>query len=156
MNKTEKAFKWIVGILQEQNIPFQISGGMAARIYGVDRPLADIDIELPDAAIEKMKPLVEEYIIYGPERYKDDEFDLLLMTLNYHGQEIDLAGADTDMVFNKATGEWESCETDLSTAETHDVFGLQMPVIRKDLLIAYKKKIAREVDLIDVEQLKAV
>ncbi|HLC94380.1 MAG TPA: hypothetical protein VJH96_02335 [Patescibacteria group bacterium] len=45
MNRdTKKAFRWIVGILQTYKIPFQITGGFAARFYGANRPLYDIDI----------------------------------------------------------------------------------------------------------------
>jgi hypothetical protein len=46
-------------------------------------------------------PLVQPYIVYGPEHYIDNEFDLLLMTLSYEGQEIDICGADTQKLYEK-------------------------------------------------------
>src|SRR3989339_2139307 len=106
MKNTEKAFKWIVGILQENKIPFQLSGGFAARIYGSDRPLYDIDIEVPDSYFDKLLPFIKDYLIYGPQRYLDETFDLLLMTLKYEGQKIDISGCETDKLFNHQTRRW--------------------------------------------------
>ena len=42
MKDTESSFRWIINILQNNNIPFQIEGGFASRLYGSNRELADI------------------------------------------------------------------------------------------------------------------
>ena len=76
---TEAAFKWIVGLLQKYSIPFQISGGFAAKLYGSNRELADIDIGIPDSRFEDIYEEIKPYLIYGPEHYLDDEWDLKLM-----------------------------------------------------------------------------
>ena len=66
MKNTEKAFHWITDILEKYNISYKISGGFAARLYGADRELADIDIEVADADILKISGDVTPYIIFGP------------------------------------------------------------------------------------------
>lgn len=63
MKNTEKAFLWIINILEEKRIIYKISGGFAARVYGVNRELADIDIEIKDADISKIVENVKPYII---------------------------------------------------------------------------------------------
>ena len=154
MQNTEEALKWIVGILHQENIPFQIAGGFAARLYGSDRPLYDIDIEIHDEDFGKLLAFVKEKIIYGPGRYKDETFELLLMTLQYDGQAIDISGCDSDMIFNQETKAWESCGTDITKAVEQEAYGVKIPIIAWQNLIAYKKKIRRPTDLEDIKNIQ--
>lgn len=153
MKNTEEALDWITNILEKHNIKYKISGGFAARVYGVDRELADIDIEVPDDDIKTIHSDVAQYVIFGPGRYKDNDWDLELMTLVYEGQEIDIAGINAK-IFNKETSEWENSSGDLDTVTMKEVFGKVVPVETLDALIKYKTKLGREVDIEDVNQLK--
>lgn len=150
---TKDAFQWIVGLLHKHSIPFQISGGFAARLYGSERELADIDIGIPDDRFAELYPEVKEYITFGPARYLDEEWDLELMTLKYKNQEIDLAGEDGSKIFDKENKVWISARRDLSKSEHIEVYDLIVPVISKVDLIAYKKKLMREVDQADIKAL---
>ena len=153
VKNTESAFKWIVGLLKKNNIPFQISGGFAARLYGSTRPLFDIDIDIPDNCFAKLIPFVQDYIVYGPKRFRDECWDLLLMTLKYENQEIDISGCKTIRLFNCETKKWESCGEDLNDVEEKGVYGEKVPVIKKEYLIAYKNIIRRPTDLEDIEMI---
>jgi hypothetical protein len=147
------AFHWIITILNKLNIPFQISGGLAAIAYGATRPLEDIDIDIPEEKFSLLDEEVKDFIIYGPECFKDESWDLLLMTLNYHQQLIDFSGAFHTKIFNKDLKVWQAIPANFSTAEIKNIFGLDVPVIAKDELLSYKKALARPVDLMDIEQL---
>jgi len=153
MRKTKEAFTWIVGLLRKHKIPFHISGGFAANIYGSNRSLADIDIEIPDEKIFKIQDDVKKFIIYGPKRYKDKEFDLLLMTLKYKNQEIDICGINSQKLFNKKTMKWDIERIDLSKATKKKVYNLIVPIITLKDLLSYKKKISRDVDIQDINAL---
>lgn len=155
MKNTEKAFHWIISILEKHNIKYKISGGFAARIYGVNRELADIDIEVPNSYIKTIHSDVAPYVIFGPDRYKDNDWDLELMTLVYEDQEIDIAGINAK-IFNKQNNEWENSSGDLDTVTMKEIFGKVVPVETLDSLIKYKTKIGREVDIEDVRQLKSL
>lgn len=150
MRKTKEAFIWIISILRKHKIPFHITGGFAANIYGSTRALADIDIEISNENIHAIQSEVKQYIIYGPQRYKDDEFDLLLMTLKYKNQEIDICGICDQKLFDKQLKKWTEEKIDISKSTKKKVYNFIVPVIPIEDLIRYKKKIARDVDVADV------
>lgn len=154
MNKTQKsALIWITTLLKKYQIPFQLTGGFAARVYGASRPLADIDIDIPNDKFEIIKKDVSEFVTYGPEHFKSDKWDLLLMTLNYQGQEIDLSGIDHTKIFDDKRGLWVELSGNLSQATICNIDELILPVIPKSNLIAYKKILARPEDIVDVNEM---
>lgn len=144
---------WITGILKKHQIPFQITGGLAARHYGATRPIVDIDIDIPNDKYEAITHEVSSFITYGPAHFKSDQWDLLLMTLKYKGQEIDLSGIYQAKIYNNETASWMELNTDLSFAIMADVFGLQLPVIPKHHLISYKKILSRPEDILDINEM---
>lgn len=154
MNNAKEALIWITNIIKKHNIPYQIAGGLAVRAYGSTRELKDIDIDIPEEDIEKIKDEVRSFITFGPNQFKDESWDLLLMTLNYQGQEIDLSGAYNTKVYNKKKKVWEKIITDFSKVKYIDIYGLTLPVIGREELIAYKKILARPVDVLDLEHLE--
>ena len=150
MRNTKAALEWIVGILKTNKTPFQVDGGLAAKIYGSNRPLADIDLVVPNDAIYVIEPTVREYIKFGPARYKDDQWDLLLMSLRYMDQDIDISGADEAKIFDKNKNEWTETEIDFNNSEIVEIFGMHLPVIPKKQLINEKSELSRPVDIEDI------
>ncbi len=155
MKETEKAFLWIVNLLEQKKISYRISGGFAGRVYGVKRELADIDIQIADEDFSLIKEDVKPYVIFGPARYQDENWDLNLITLEYLGQEIDLASTNA-LFFNQNTKLWEKWVTTLDDFEIREVYNKKIPIEPLQSFIAYKTKLAREVDLEDVRQLKII
>lgn len=149
-----EAFHWIIGILRERNIPFQITGGLAAKIYGSPRDLNDIDIEIPDERINELKSDVEQYIEYGPAHWLDERWDLQLLMLNYKGQLIDISGSDRICICDARTGVWKECPSDLSTAELHQIFGLNVPIVNREFLVMYKQMLKGEHQTIDIDAIQ--
>jgi hypothetical protein len=137
------ALEWLLSILRANNIDYQITGGLAANLYGSSRELYDIDLEVSDSDVYRLSEICREYIIYGPERYVDEHFDLLLMTLDYGGQLIDVCGIDSMSIRG------ESQEIDLGSAVEVDGYR----VVRLEDLVYYKKLLCRDVDLIDIRNI---
>jgi len=151
--KTLKALKWIVEILNEMNIPFQIGGGFAAIVYGVNRPLADIDIVIPTSSLLMLREKVKDHITYDLREYNDEKWNVTGMTIEYEGQEIDFAGAQGKKIFDEKTNTWVSLENDFSKSEYREINGIKIPIVPRDYLVAYKKILLRDVDKEDLKGL---
>ena len=150
MDKAFPALVWIMNILRRHNVPFLISGGFAAKLYGSPRELNDIDIDMPEENFNDILDDVRGYIIFGPDQYKDGKWDLYLMTLNYRGQEIDIGGAMWGKMSNKARTEWIHVPSDFSRMNIIEFRGLQLPVISQKNLIAYKSHLDGSHQQVDI------
>jgi len=155
MRNTEAALKWIVGLLNKYQIPFQITGGFAGKIYGSERPLNDIDIDIPDKDFSKILEDVREFIIYGPAHFIDERWDCELMTLKFDGQEIDISGATEMKICDARTGEWKQMPTDFTKSVQKEIYGLTVPVISPKDLIIYKSMLIGEHQKVDIKAASA-
>ncbi len=155
MRDIKASLNWITDILKELKIPFHIAGGLAAIAHGSNRELLDIDIDIPENKFDLLKERVNGFIVNGPSHVKDEHWDLLLITLNHYGQVIDISGAYQTKIFNQETQEWCQISTNFLNSELIEIFGLKVPVISREELLAYKKILARTVDLVDIEAIKA-
>lgn len=151
MKNMESALRWIVSILNKHDILFQITGGLAARLYGSSRELADIDIDITDDNFSKILPEIEEYVVFGPGQYIDENWNVKLLTLEYKGQLIDIAGGA--LIFDKNLNKWVSLNTNLLNTTLVSIYGITVPVITKQALLEYKGKLLREVDREDIKAL---
>ena len=152
--ETKKAFNWIIKILQKYNVLFEITGGLAARVYGSKRKLEDIDIEMPNRFFDVIMPAIREHVVYGPKRYCDNSFDLFLVTLKYKGQLIDISGSSDEKIYNKKIKAWTKEKVNYSKTVLKKIFSHFVPVISKTELVKYKSRISRKVDKKDLEYLK--
>lgn len=149
--RTTEALRWMVGIFNKHQIPYQISGGFAARVYGSKRPLNDIDFDISERFFHLIVPEISKHIVYGPARFKNEKWDCDLITLNYHGQEIDISGADTIRIHNKERTKWLSFGDAPLNALDMRVDGIDVSVMHPRDLIEYKKELDGEHQLIDIK-----
>ena len=151
MKNPQKTFYWIVDILKNRGIPFVVTGGLAAKSYGSPRELNDIDIDIHDKDFDLILEDVKPYIIFGPKRFKDKWWDLLLITLRHEGQDIDISGGDTLKICDTRTGEWKESFTNFLNVEQRETFGVRVPVASRKDLIEYKSMLAGEHQQVDIE-----
>jgi hypothetical protein len=153
-NEQKEALALIVDRLAAGKIEYQATGGLAAIAHGAQRPLYDIDIDIHEKDVEKVRQLFKEYIqedwnneLEGP----DDEFDIWMMTLDVNGVPVDISQLEGCRMRSQ-TGEWVP-QPGVMNAEPGVVEGINLLVQSKESLIAYKKILGRDTDLIDIQQI---
>jgi len=151
--KTIDALRWMIKIFNRHNVPYRIGGGFAARMYGSPRPLNDIDFGIPEKYFSIILPDIAKYITHGPNRYRDAKWDCELITLNYHDQEIDISGTDTEKMSNKERTKWISLDESSDTLDMN-LEGINIKVMNPIELMTYKKELDGEHQLVDIEAIE--
>lgn len=155
MDNAKNAFLWIVGLMNDNNIAFRITGGLAAIAFGSERPLVDIDIEVQNEDLPLIEQLTRPHVAVPLEAYKDDSWELELLKLRYLDQDVDIAGNRTKL-FNTGLNKWEDLVSDITDNSNIEIFGKKTPVEKLESLIAYKTKLGRDVDIEDVKFLRTL
>ena len=88
--KAIEALRWIIDILESNNVPYQIEGGLAAICHGSTRELVDIDIFIPNSGFAKIAENVKEFNQFGPDYHFGTHWKLTYQILSYNGQQIEL------------------------------------------------------------------
>jgi hypothetical protein len=155
LTKSQKeVLSFLVQTLNSENVIFQVSGGLAAIAHGATRPLYDIDIEIHKEDVETVRRLFKDYITEdwnNDLEGDDDQFDIWMMKLEIKGVPIDINQVEDVYLISK-TGE-RTLQPSAMDTEPKVVEGITIPVLRKEPLIAYKKLLARDTDLVDIEQI---
>ncbi len=150
-----KILEYVALLLQKNDIKFQVTGGLAAILYGAKRDLIDIDIDISKIDKERVAEIFSQYIT-EPWNNKlegdDDLFDCWILKLQIEGVDIDISQIEDFRIRIKGGG-WvqqkDTLDFNFVTFET-----LSLPVQNKSDLIAYKRSLDREVDIFDVEAIK--
>jgi hypothetical protein len=153
MTDDKDAIRWIVDLLRDLGVPFQVAGGLAAKAYGARRRLADLDIYIPAGRLEEVAEAAAPHVVRPPIHHRDGQWDLTFMKLEFGGREIELAGADDARYYDRASGCWRPAEIDFHLSVERTVFGIPLPVMPFEQLVAYKRRLGREVDLQDVDEM---
>lgn len=143
---TCEALKWIAQILNDNNIPYRIGGGSATFLYGSGRAINDIDISVQGKFFETIVPLVKEYITIGPKYYKNDKWDCTTLSLNYHGQDIDLTDVDTLLMKRRDGSGWVKNKDiyEKYPNKIVEVDGVKISLMNPKVLLEYKQELDGE------------
>lgn len=143
-NKIQDALDWIIPILKNRGIKFHITGGFAAHLYGANREINDIDIDIPSETFSILMPDIKEYISQDLIRYQDSHWDLFVVTLDYKGQIIDLSGDRDAFIFNHRTKMRDPLKMDFDSVVCISAYNHTLPVQNPRDLIEYKEKMVYE------------
>ena len=150
VDKVKNALLWIQSILERADVPYQIVGGLAAYIYGAQRPIADIDLYIPNNDVLKLEDELAAFISKPLQHYIEEGWDLEYMQLIYKGQKIEI-GLVPGVKLQQKNGDWVNQTIDFTTSVMSEFEGVRLPLMPKVQLIQYKTILSREVDIFDIQ-----
>ena len=148
-----RALRWIASVLDEQGVRWIVAGGLAARAHGANRELHDIDLYVEEGALERILPRIREHHAHGPRRHRDEHWDCLFLEVRYAGEEIELAEAARCRHRDGPDAPWHPAGVEFDAADRREVFGVEVPVMPRAALVAYKRRLGRAVDRRDLKEL---
>lgn len=151
--RVARALRWIGSALDGLGIDWMVAGGLAARAHGATRELHDIDLYVEEGALERVLPEAREHHAHGPRRHRDEHWDCLFAEFRYAGEEIELAEAARCRHRSGPDAPWHPAGADFDAAVRREVFGVEVPVMPLDALVAYKRRLGREVDRRDLAEI---
>lgn len=147
-----RALRHVTTALTRQDIPFVVAGGLAVRAWGGSRDLVDLDLYVPDRDLDAAARVLADHVVRGPERVRSANWDMTVVTLDLDGRPVELAGA-TSGRYRRAEGPWRDVGVDVAAGVTRTVLEACVPVLPLEALVAYKRELEREVDLVDLHVL---
>lgn len=159
--RAANALRFIVPILRKYHFRWVITGGFAARAYGVDRNITDIDIDIdtskdaPEfkAFVEEVRPFMTQEL----EHYVDQNYDNYNFEVTFGGQVVDICPMAEMNVTDKIPGSYIHFYKDgFPEMETVPFHGLDLPLLSKRLIVENKEMLVwqRDSDHRDVAGLR--
>jgi predicted nucleotidyltransferase len=141
------ALKQIKQMLESEGIQFLVIGGLAAIAWGVNRPLADIDLQVSKQDLKTVRDIFAEYLKHDIRHYQTERWDIIQMVLQIEGITVDICQAEDFYVLNDGLKHLVRC---VSQPAVLEIQGVSLPVIPKTELIKYKRLLGRAVDKQDL------
>ena len=144
------AAQWILGLLRDRNIPFLICGGLAAKGYGSERDLNDIDLFVPGEHFSSVVQAGQEFVSKAAAHRQEEGWDLTYVQFKYEGIKVEVGSADSPKIFDAVSETWVPLNIDFSRYVPMHLLGLELPLMLKDDLLLYKSVLSRPVDIEDI------
>lgn len=144
------AAQWIVGLLRDRKIPYLICGGLAAKGYGSERELNDIDLFVPGEHFSSVVEAGQEYISKAATHYREEGWDLTYVQFSYEGVKVEVGNADGPQIYDAGRETWIPLNIDFSRYKTVNLLGLELPLMLEEDLVRYKSALSRPVDIEDI------
>lgn len=159
------ALRYIIPFLEKYKFKWCISGGFACYLYGVRRPIPDIDIDVEaDKDDEKFKSFIgdiKEFTTLKFQRWitADKNYDNWVMEATVNGQVLSICSTKNLKLLNKKTGEYEFFyKNGIPKPEIISFKGLKLLISPKKWVVKMKEALAvkKPVDENDILEMKRI
>ncbi len=155
------ALKHVIPLMQERDFRWVITGGFACYVYGVEREITDIDIDIDttkeDPYFQSLQAELESYITQPLLHYVDQNYDNYNFEATFDEVVIDICSMAELKKFDKATASFMPCYPHgYPDVELVPFEGIELPLLSKRWIIKDKEQLIwqRESDIKDIEGLK--
>ena len=148
------AAQWIVGLLRDRNIPYLVCGGLAAKGYGSERELNDIDLFVPGEHFLSVVQAGQEYISKAATHYREEGWDLTYVQFKHEGVKVEVGNAEGPQIYDAGREIWIPPNIDFSRYKTVNLLGLELPLMLEEDLLRYKSALSRPVDIEDIRAIR--
>lgn len=145
--------RWMCELLPKENIPYQISGSVAAIAHGAKRSTDEIDLFVSAAQFSKVFRLIVSHVVAYAWRRVDDDWDRLTLSLEHDGTRVTISVAEGAQFREAATQEWLEAEVNLEASEMKMVFGIEVSIMPRDQLLDQMRRLDREIDRRDIRDI---
>lgn len=150
------ALNTLIPVLKKYGFRWVITGGFACYVYGIQRELTDIDIDIETSGTDpRFKEFVEElrpYITQELEHFVDENYDNYNFEITIGDQTVDICPMKELKIIHTETGTYEPFYQDFPQTEVGTFFGMELPLLSRELILKNKEMLARkrEADLADM------
>lgn len=148
------AAQWIVRLLGDRDIPFLICGGLAAKGYGSERDLNDIDLFVPGEHFSSVVQAGQKFVSKEAGHRQEEGWDLTYVQFKYEGIKVEVGNADGPRVFDASNRTWIPLNIDFSRYKTVQLLSMELPLMLKEDLVSYKLALSRPVDIEDIRAIR--
>lgn len=147
--KAKTALTFIIPLLEKYKFKWVITGGFACYVYGVDRMLTDIDIDIEatkdSSEFQAFYEDVKTYISQPLENFIDENYNNYNFELTYQNQIIDICPMDELLIFNKETNDFDKFyKNGFPDIEHIDFEGFTLPLLSKQAVIENKEMLTKK------------
>ncbi|MDP3987061.1 MAG: hypothetical protein Q8P81_02435 [Nanoarchaeota archaeon] len=161
--KAEVALRYIMPLLKKYNFKWCISGSFACYLYGVKRPIGDIDIDVEaDEKDKDFRSLVNDVKGYTTDfpfqLWIDENYDNWVMNVVVSGQLLSICSTKNLKLFNKEKGEYGLFYENgkIPTPRILSFRNIKIPISQPEYVIRMKEALAvkKQADKKDISEMK--
>ena len=160
--KAEIALKYIMSLLKKYNFKWCISGSFACYLYGVKRPIGNIDIDVEadekDKEFRSLVHDVKKYTTLPFQLWIDKNYDNWVINVVVNSQLLSVCSTKNLKLFNKEKNQYELFykNGNLPTPRILSFHGLKIPISPPEYVIRMKEALAvkKQADKNDISEMK--
>ena len=143
------ALSFVIPLLKKYDFNWVITGGFACYVYGVDRLLTDIDIDIETSkdsqAFCAFYDDLKEFITQPLENFIDENYNNFNFEITYQNQILDICPMEELLIFNKATGTYDKFyKNGFPDIEHVDFERFTLPLLSKQSVIENKEMLTKK------------